>query len=290
MVNSLNGSHSLVEMVKVTDPTVRENICGLINEYLSDRNKREMFDPAIINLNLMLWQQNNDMPVELKEQINSCFKDLILDKIIGDLGSYLGGNRQAQLAKLEPLFEQALNEVRISKKLQQELQKFDLSQISNPGLYAALCNNKLPRVILTPNRGYVNILDYIRSETPGKLNTILEIDVKENKLMDLIGNRFDKLVYLEPETIRAFLVKFSPQKDKTIATYIDSDGYTALHWAAHQGNWEAIKALAEAFPTPNPNITNKHGDTPLILALKNKLDLRASRMFGKSSKSFTRKM
>jgi ankyrin repeat protein len=114
--------------------------------------------------------------------------------------------------------------------------------------------------------------------------------VKENKLMDLIGNRFDKLVYLEPETIRAFLVKFSPQKDKTIATYIDSDGYTALHWAAHQGNWEAIKALAEAFPTPNPNITNKHGDTPLILALKNKLDLRASRMFGKSSKSFTRKM
>jgi hypothetical protein len=140
MVNSLNGSHSLVEMVKVTDPTVRENICGLINEYLSDRNKREMFDPAIINLNLMLWQQNNDMPVELKEQINSCFKDLILDKIIGDLGSYLGGNRQAQLAKLEPLFEQALNEVRISKKLQQELQKFDLSQIPGYTLRSATIN------------------------------------------------------------------------------------------------------------------------------------------------------
>jgi ankyrin repeat protein len=185
----------------------------------------------------------------------------------------LGESRQAQLTRLEPLFEQALNEVRIGNKLQQELQELnldkqklqglDLSKISNPALYAELRSNKLPKFILTPNRGYVNILDYICSEAPAKFKSILELAAKDNELMGLIGNDFRNLGYLEPETITTFLVKFSPQNGKSIETYIDKYNTTALMWAAAYGNVSAIKALAEAFPHIDPNIRNKNGYTPL---------------------------
>jgi hypothetical protein len=265
IVHSLNGSHTLVEVVKITEQTVREYICELINEYLNYPSIRAILDLSSIGLNLMLWQHNNAMPLELREQINK-FKGEILEEIIDDVGSYLGGNRQAQLAKITPLFERALDEVRIGKKLQQELQRFDLSKIPSEGLYAALRSNKLPKYILTTNRGYVNTLDYICSETPGKFNIILELAAAENKLMDLVGNKFDNLSYLEPETITAFLVKFSPQNGKNIATYTDKYGVTALIWVACLGKVKAIKELAEAFPTIDPNIKGEDGKTALIVA------------------------
>merc|ERR1711972_221298 len=79
-----------------------------------------------------------------------------------------------------------------------------------------------------------------------------------------------------PEIVKILLEK------KASATAVDSAGNSALHYAAAYGRTEMVKFLAAS---ASVDATNKSGQTPLALALKNKMTEAADALKAKGAKA-----
>merc|ERR1719401_91000 len=75
-----------------------------------------------------------------------------------------------------------------------------------------------------------------------------------------------------PEVVKMLLEK------KASVDMVDTSGNTALHYAAAYGRSEMVKFLAASSKV---NATNKSGQTPLALALKNKMTEAADALTAK---------
>jgi ankyrin repeat protein len=257
VIGSLHGVHKLVAMVQVDEQVVCNKLRKSISEYLQDASKRARFDQTSYLLNLVLWRQNSTMPSGLLRQFNEKFKEEIITKTLSEYGRFLGDTPEKQKEKIESLYNKTIATVTISKELNQEIAGFDIPGIATDVLYNSLINNELQGFLLTKH-GYEPVLDMLLYNARDKFKSILKRAAKEERLMDLIDNKFNNLCYCRPSTIKMFLERFSLQKSKAIHDVIDQEGRTALT-SFVQNSMNDMLSILQGYPGFQPNKQDKDG-------------------------------
>jgi len=299
IANSLNDCHKLVGILKINKEAVKNEIKIKIREYFNDPNKREIFDQAGLNFNLLLWQQNKSMPSDLKAQFNSVFKDNILAEVINDYGSYLDQDPMKQREIIEEIYRNAIIETRITPELQAQIVAFDITMVSTDQLYKQL-NSGLGGLFALDNKGYSIFLEYLYNKSPVKFAEVCERAVKENKLISLIDDDFTNINLLSEGVAVEFIKHFKALGPKFFNRYRDKNGVQALDFAVKNNliDLEAVINSPNADPDTiiafgtrlllwavfyekpdiiealkhiqgiNPNVRNTSSETPLTIAAR----------------------
>ncbi len=276
LINSLNSCHKLVEVRKISDVTLKDEMKSKINEYLCDPNRSQMLDQKSFKLNLLLWQQNNTMPSDLKVQFNTCFKDEILEEFTNEYGSYLDEKPERQRAMMDIIYQEAFLDMKISQELQKQIKDFDVSMIPDDQLDMQLTSGLGALFILSKN-GYTTFLNHIFNQNPSKFEGILARAVASNKLMNLINDDFSYLSLLSPPAKAKFIESYMALGAVTVNTYRGNGADPMFIWALRNRHFDIVKMLKE-FPGLAPEARDlryvflsaaEEGDLEVIEILKN---------------------